>query len=160
MKEPTLSYLTLLIILVWSKLIYFKTPSQNIIYSEPIISNISLPLKFHQNCLDSLPCCRRRRRETTPEDLKHASSEDSCYVKFKQFWNRIREMVSFELGKEIEKDVFSSCHERRTKKILSLHDWGSEPQTSDLNRPSDVFRIEWMVSLSMQFPSKRVFNFE
>ena len=24
----------------------------------------------------------------------------------------IREMVSFELGKEIEKDVFSSCHER------------------------------------------------
>ena len=32
----------------------------------------------------------------------------------------IREMVSFELGKEIEKDVFSSCHERGTKKkILS-----------------------------------------
>ena len=29
----------------------------------------------------------------------------------------IREMVSFELGKEIEKDVFfSSCHERGTKK--------------------------------------------
>ena len=26
----------------------------------------------------------------------------------------IREMVSFELGKEIEKDVFSSCHERGT----------------------------------------------
>ena len=25
-------------------------------------------------------------------------------------------MVSFELGKEIKKDVFSSCHERRTKK--------------------------------------------
>ena len=116
MKEPILSYLTLLIILVWSKLIYFKTPSQNIIYSEPIISNISLPLKFHQNCLHSLPCCRRRRHETTPEDLKHASSEDSCYVKFKQFWNIIREMVSFELGKEIEKDVFSSFHVRRTKK--------------------------------------------
>ena len=32
------------------------------------------------------------------------------------FINRIREMVSFELGKEIEKDVFSSCHERGTKK--------------------------------------------
>ena len=30
-------------------------------------------------------------------------------------------MVSFELGKEIEKKVFSSCHERGTKeKILSL----------------------------------------
>ena len=30
-------------------------------------------------------------------------------------------MVSFELSKEIEKDVFSSCHERRTnKKFLVL----------------------------------------
>ena len=28
----------------------------------------------------------------------------------------IRKMVSFELGKEIEKDVFSSCHERGTRK--------------------------------------------
>ena len=28
----------------------------------------------------------------------------------------IREMVSFELGKEIEKDVFSSFQERGTKK--------------------------------------------
>ena len=111
-----LSYLTLLIILLWSKLIYFKTPSQSIIYSETIIWNISLPLKFHQNCLDSLPCCRRRRHEMTSEDLEHASCEDSCYVKYKQFWNRIREMVSFELSKEIEKDVFSSCHERRTNK--------------------------------------------
>ena len=27
-----------------------------------------------------------------------------------------REMVSFELGKEIERDVMSSCHERGTKK--------------------------------------------
>ena len=69
-------------------------------------------------------------------------------------------MLSFELSKEIEKDVFSSFHERRTKKILSLHDLGSEPQTSDLNRASDVFRIERMVSLSMQFPSRQVFNFE
>ena len=32
------------------------------------------------------------------------------------FVYRIREMVSFELGKEIEKDVFLSCHERGTKK--------------------------------------------
>ena len=147
MKEPTLSYLTLLIILVWSKLIYFKTPSQNIIYSEPIISNISLPLKFHQNCLDSLPCCRRRRDETTPEDLKHASAEDSCYVKYKQFWNRIREMVSFELSKEIEKDVFSSCHERRTNKKFWV------PMTEEAN----VFRIEWMVSFPMQFPGCQIF---
>ena len=29
---------------------------------------------------------------------------------------KIREMVSFELGKEIKKDVFSSCHKRGTKK--------------------------------------------
>ena len=28
------------------------------------------------------------------------------------FVNRIREMVNVELGKEIEKDVFSSCHEK------------------------------------------------
>ena len=32
------------------------------------------------------------------------------------FVNRLREMVSFELGKEIEKDVFMSCHERESKK--------------------------------------------
>ena len=140
---------------MWSELIYFKTPSQSIIYSETIIWNISLPLKYYQNCLHSLPCCRRRRHEMTSEDLEHASSEDSCYVRYKQFWNRISEMVGFELGKEIENDVFSSCHERR-----SPHDWESEPQTSDLNRASDVFRIEWMVSLSMQFPRGRVFNFE
>ena len=50
------------------------------------------------------------------EDLEHTSSEDPCYVKFKLFSNRISEMVSFELSKEIEKDVFSSCDERRTKK--------------------------------------------
>ena len=40
-------------------------------------------------------------------------------------------MVSIELGKEIEKIVFSSCHERGTKKkILSPH------EESNL-RPSD-----------------------
>ena len=50
----------------------------------------------------------------TAEDLEHASFEDPCYVKYKLFWNRIGEMVSFELSKEIEKDVFSSCHERGT----------------------------------------------
>ena len=32
------------------------------------------------------------------------------------FVNIIREMVSVELGKEIEKDVFASCHERGTRK--------------------------------------------
>ena len=30
--------------------------------------------------------------------------------------NKIREMVRFELGKEIEKDAFSSCHERGKEK--------------------------------------------
>ena len=40
-------------------------------------------------------------------------------------------MVSFELSKEIEKDVFSSCHERGTKKeILS-------PQGESNLKPSD-----------------------
>ena len=34
---------------------------------------------------------------------------------------RLIEMVSFELGKEIEKDVFSSCHERGTRKKIFLH---------------------------------------
>ena len=44
---------------------------------------------------------------------------------------KIREMVSFELGKEIKKDVFSSCHKRGTKeKILS------PPEESSLG-PSD-----------------------
>ena len=32
--------------------------------------------------------------------------------------NRIREVVSFELGKEIQKDVFLSCLERGTKKTF------------------------------------------
>ena len=31
--------------------------------------------------------------------------------------NRIRKMISFKLGKEIKKDVFSSCHKRGTKKM-------------------------------------------
>ena len=43
----------------------------------------------------------------------------------------IREMISFELGKEIKKDVFSSCHKRGTKeKILS-------PREESSLRPSD-----------------------
>ena len=34
------------------------------------------------------------------------------------FLNRIRKMVSSELGKEIEKVVISSCHENGTKKTF------------------------------------------
>ena len=34
------------------------------------------------------------------------------------FVNRIREMASVELGKEIEKDVFSSCHEKTCSILL------------------------------------------
>ena len=30
--------------------------------------------------------------------------------------NRIRKMVSFELGREMERDVFMSCHKRGMKK--------------------------------------------
>ena len=66
----------------------------------------------------------------TPEDLEHASSEDPCYVKYKQFWNRIREMISFELSKEIEKDVFSSYHERRTKEKF----WAPMTEEANLKR--------------------------
>ena len=40
-----------------------------------------------------------------------------------EFWQIEREMVSFELCKEIENDVSSSSHQHRTKKkILSPHD--------------------------------------
>ena len=43
--------------------------------------------------------------------------------------NRIRKIVSFKLGKEIEKDFFSSCHERgKKKKILSpCEEWNLRP---------------------------------
>ena len=43
-------------------------------------------------------------------------------------------MISFELGKEIKKDVFSFCHERGTKeKILSPHEESSlRPSNSAL----------------------------
>ena len=47
-----------------------------------------------------------------------------------KFLYGIREMVSFELGREIEKDVFSSCHERGTMKNSESH------EESNL-RPSD-----------------------
>ena len=39
-----------------------------------------------------------------------------AFVQRKMKMIQIRGMVSFELGKEIEKDVFSACHERGTKK--------------------------------------------
>ena len=44
----------------------------------------------------------------------------------------IREMVSFELGKEIERDVMSSCHERGTKKKFWVP---MRNRTSDLRIP-------------------------
>ena len=44
----------------------------------------------------------------------------------------IREMVSFELGKDIEKDVFSSCRERGTKKKKKKFWVPIRSQTSDL----------------------------
>ena len=48
------------------------------------------------------------------------------------FVDGTRETVSFELGKEIEKDVFSSCHERGTMKKF----WGPmRNRTSDLRIP-------------------------
>ena len=44
-------------------------------------------------------------------EVHMTSSVDSV-----MFVNRGTEMVSFEFGKEIEKDAFSSCHEREMKK--------------------------------------------
>ena len=41
-------------------------------------------------------------------------------------------MVSFELGKKIEKDVFSSCHERKREKIFRVP---MRNRTSDLRIP-------------------------
>ena len=39
-------------------------------------------------------------------------------------------MVSFKLGKEIEKDIFSSCRERKTKEKVPMRN-----RTSDLRIP-------------------------
>ena len=44
------------------------------------------------------------------------------------FVNRIRDLVSFELGKEIEKDVFLLVT-NEGKRITSESPWGIEPQT-------------------------------
>ena len=44
------------------------------------------------------------------------------------FVNRIRDLVSFELGKEIEKDVFLLVTSEG-KRITSESPWGIEPQT-------------------------------
>ena len=44
---------------------------------------------------------------------------------------RIRKIVSFELSKEIGKDIFSFCHERGTKKKIS------SPLEETNLRPSD-----------------------
>ena len=44
---------------------------------------------------------------------------------------QIRGMVSFELGKEIEKYVFSPCHERGAKKKIQSPHKESNLRTSD-----------------------------
>ena len=46
-------------------------------------------------------------------------------------------MISFELGKEIEKDVFSSCHERGTKSLLAM-----EPQTFGFRVPMPYLYLQ------------------
>ena len=47
-------------------------------------------------------------------------------------------MISLELGKEIEKDVFSSCHERGTKKSLLA----MEPQTFGFRVPMPYLYLQ------------------
>ena len=49
------------------------------------------------------------------------------------FVNIIREMVSVELGKEIEKDVFASCHERGTRKKFWVPMRNRSSDTSHMN---------------------------
>ena len=59
------------------------------------------------------------------------------------FVNRIREIISLELGKEIGKDVFSSCHERGTNsQSMNLH------QTIHLN---SVIRVILIVVLECMY---------
>ena len=53
------------------------------------------------------------------------SSERNSLTRRQSYWynlvNKIREMVSFGLGKEIEKDFFLSCHEHGTRKRLRVN---------------------------------------
>ena len=60
--------------------------------------------------------------------IRHVPAYIYCYrinnVDSVMFVNRIREIISLELGKEIGKDVFSSCHayERGTNsQSMNLH---------------------------------------
>ena len=52
-----------------------------------------------------------------------------------KFVNRIKEMISFEFGKEMEKDVFLSCHKCGSKKKMWVP---IRNQTSDLRNPHSV----------------------
>ena len=56
----------------------------------------------------------------------------SCATIMFLFVNKIRGMVSFKPGKDIKKDVFSSCHERGTKKKFWVP---TKNRTSDLRIP-------------------------
>ena len=53
------------------------------------------------------------------------SSERNSLTRRQSYWynlvNKIREMVSFGLGKEIEKVFFLSCHEHETRKRLRVN---------------------------------------
>ena len=58
--------------------------------------------------------------------IRHVPAYIYCYrinnVDSVMFVKRIRGMISLELGKEIGKDVFSSCHERGTNsQSMNLH---------------------------------------
>ena len=52
-----------------------------------------------------------------------------------KFVNRIKEMISFEFGKEMEKDVFLSCHKCGSMKKMWVP---IRNQTSDLRNPHSV----------------------
>ena len=56
------------------------------------------------------------------------------------FVNIIREMVSVELGKEIEKDVFASCHERGTRKKFWVPMRNLSSDASHMNFEKELIR--------------------
>ena len=57
-----------------------------------------------------------------------------------KFVNRIKETISFEFGKEMEKDVFLSCHKCGSKKKMWVP---IRNQTSDLRKFHTLLLYHW-----------------
>ena len=71
----------------------------------------------------------------------------------------IREIISFELGKEIKKDVFSSYHERGTKeKILIPPEESSLRPSDSALRDSTVSEVYYVVHMTHVLHTARISN--